>query len=368
MHVMVLGLRGFPGVMGGVETHAQQLYPELVKLGLDVTVIVRSCYQVYDGKSWEGVRFKRIWAPRSRSLEAIVHSVLGVLYAAWRRPDVLHVHAVGPSLVLPLARIAALRTVVTHHGPDYDREKWGRLARWLLRTGERFGMTLARERIVISPVIADLVRERYGRESSVIPNGVVIPEWPAGAMALEQFGLSPGRYVLLVSRFVPEKRHLDLIEAFESSALRDWRLVLVGGADHRGAYAHEVMDRVRKNERIVSTGFLTGSDLAEVFAHAGIFVLPSSHEGLPIALLEALSYGLRCLASDIPANLSVGLEPESYFALGDIGQLRERIGKLADRPWTDADRARLREWVARHYDWKKIAGQTATVLERAMKS
>lgn len=365
MKILVLGLRGFPAVQGGVETHAEHLYPELVKLGFDVTVAVRSGYQALKENNWKGVKFKKLWAPRHQSLEAIVHSLLAILYSGITRPDVVHIHAVGPALVTPIARLLGLCVVVTHHGPDYDREKWNGLARWMLKLGEKLGVTFAHERIAISPVIAELVGREYCKESHIVPNGVAIPKIHDTKQILEQFDLQSGKYVLLVSRFVPEKRHLDLLSAFERAEMEGWKLVLVGAADHSSSYDSKVLARANNMRDVVCTGFLTGLDLAEIYSHAGLFVLPSSHEGLPIALLEALGCGLPCFASDIPANLSVGLKPDCYFKLGAIDELAVKLDAAANTVWSTRDRQKLRKWVAHRYNWPKIAVQTSRVYQQA---
>jgi glycosyltransferase involved in cell wall biosynthesis len=360
LHVAFLGLRGFPEVQGGVETHCAHLCPLLVEMGCKVTVIARAGYQkpAYL-PAWRGVQFRPIWTPRSRGAEAIVHSFLGVLYAAWLRPDVLHIQAIGPALMAPLARLLGLRVVVTHHGPDYDRQKWGKLARWILRTGESWGMRWANARIVISRTIADLVRSKYALDSHLIPNGVTLPDMPATTGAPDQFGLVPGRYVLLVSRLVPEKRHLDLIRAFALAQLPGWKLALVGGSDHPDDYSRAVEQAGRDTPGVVATGFQSGLALRELYAHAGAFVLPSSHEGLPIAMLEALSFGLPVIASDIPANLEVDLPKQSYFRLGDVEMLSARLHELATGGEEDAlQRAARREWVVGRYDWLAIAALT----------
>lgn len=362
MRVMFLGLRGFPQVQGGVETHAERLCPLLVELGCEVEVIVRSPYMPAEkGDGWRGVRFVRVWSPKSKGLEAILHTFLGVLVAAVRRPDVLHIQAIGPALMTPLARLCGLRVVVTHHGPDYDRQKWGRFAKWALRTGERWGMRWSNARIVISRVIRNLIGEKHCVESALIPNGVVLPVLPLGRGVLDAFGLEPGRYVVLVSRLVPEKRHLDLIEAFRQAALPCWKLAIVGASDHPDAYVQSVLDEAKATPGVVCTGFQSGAKLAELFGQAGMFVLPSSHEGLPIAMLEALSYGLPVVASDIPANLEVGLPPEHYFPLGDVAALAQRLRECAARPLTTGDREARRLWVGERYDWRAIARQTLDV-------
>jgi len=363
MHVAFLGLRGFPDIQGGVETHCAHLCHILVEQGCKVTVIARAGYQKPEiGQSWRGVHFRSLWTPRSKGAEAIVHTFLGVLYAGlWLRPDVLHIQAIGPALMVPLARLLGLKVVVTHHGPDYDRQKWGGIARFILRMGERFGMRLSNQRIVISEVIREIVRSKHARESVLIHNGVDLPEIPASSGALESFTLVSGKYVLLVSRLVPEKRHLDLIEAFGRAGLAGWKLVIVGASDHPDEYTRSVLAEAGKRQDVVCTGFQKGLALQELYAHAGIFVLPSSHEGLPIALLEALSFGLPVIASDIPANVEVGLPPEHYFPLGAIDLLADRLQQFSGGSLSDAMRTERRAWVAERYNWTRIAEQTMAV-------
>jgi glycosyltransferase involved in cell wall biosynthesis len=359
LRVMVLGLRGIPNVQGGIETHVEHLYPRLVKLGCDVDVICRTPYVDAEKRQFGAIRLRRIWSPQRPGLEAFVHSLLGVIYAGFSRPDILHIHGIGPAAVTPLARLFGLRVVVTHHGPDYDRDKWGPVARAALRFGERMGMRYANARIVISRVIADLVRSRHGRDSVLIPNGVVVPELEAGAEHVLRFGLQPGKYFLQVSRIVPEKRQLELIEAFRLARPAGWKLALVGGLG-----ADSYSKRVRasaETDGVVLTDFLTGAPLRQVYTHAGAFVLPSSHEGLPIAMLEALSYGLPVIASDIPANLEVGLVPDSYFPLGDVAALARLLERAVSNTGTAESRDVRRRWVESRYDWDTIAGQTMRV-------
>lgn len=363
--VMVLGLRGFPHVQGGVETHAEHLYTELARMNCKVEVVVRDGYQpVSNPEVWKGIRFKRLWAPRKKSLEAIVHSVIGVLYAAVRRPDVLHIHAIGPALVTPLARLLGLKVVVTHHGPDYDRQKWGRAAKAALRFGERFGMTFATKRIVISNVIRNLVLDKYSRDSSLIPNGVTPPDIPASTGALAQFELTPGKYVLLVSRLVPEKRHLDLISAFEKAGLDGWKLALVGASDHPDDYTRSVLAAAARTPNVVCTGFQSGLALRELYAHAGTFVLPSSHEGLPIALLEALSYGLPVVASDIPANMEVSSPGIEFYPLGNIDALAQQLQQHAANKRDDVHAEAVKRQISERYRWSAIAAETRDVYRQ----
>jgi glycosyltransferase involved in cell wall biosynthesis len=298
-------------------------------------------------------------------VEALVHTFLGVLYAAVRRPDVVHVHAVGPWLLLPLAKLLGLRVVVTHHGQDYLREKWKAPARAVLRLGERLGTACANERIVISQAILDVIRSKYRRDAYLIPNGVADMK-VTGQGCLENYGLTPYRYVIQVSRLVPEKRQLDLIAAFKAAKLPGWKLLLVGGAQGSQRYADLVRRECAGDSAIVCTGFLIPAQVHELLAQAGIFALPSSHEGLPISLLEAMKLGTPVVASDIPANLQTGLEPGCYFRVGDVQMLATRLGEIANA--APEEREALRERLRRScapYDWDLIAESTMKVIQRA---
>jgi glycosyltransferase involved in cell wall biosynthesis len=362
MRVAVLGVRGIPGVQGGVETHAEQLYQRLAELGCDVEVLVRTPFVPAAQRSFGAIRLRRLWSPQRAGLEALVHSLLGVLYAAIARPHVLHIHAIGPAIVTPFARLLGLRVVVTHHGADYDRDKWGWFARWVLRTGERLGMRYAHARIAISQVIVELIRSKYGRDSDLISNGVAARPLQQAADQLQRFGLVPGRYFLQVGRMVPEKRQLDLIAAYAAARPAGWNLALVG-AQASDEYSKSVAVAAASAGAVL-TGFQSGAALEQLYTHAGAFVLPSSHEGLPIAMLEALSYGLPILASDIPANLEIGLDASSYFPVGDRSELARSLLRLAQAPPDEAARAARRRWTVRNFDWNRIAEQTLAVYRR----
>lgn len=359
---MVLGIRGIPNIEGGIETHAEHLYPRLASMGCDVTILVRSAFMPKDTESFGAIRLKHLWAPRTPGLEAFLHSLLGVTYAAFMRPDILHIHAIGPMLVTPIARLLGLKVVVTHHGPDYDRDKWGALARRTLRIGERLGMHWSNARIAISQVIHDHIHAKYKRDSVVIPNGVVTHEPETGLEHVANLGLQPGRYFLQVARMVPEKRQLDLITAYLGTLPTDWKLAIVGrlGTD---TYSNAVIAAARA-EGIVLTGFLTGTALRQIYTHAGAFVLPSSHEGLPIAMLEALSYGLPVLASNIPSNVAVGLNADAYFPLGNLTALTNSMRHLSMHPLDARSRLERRQWVALRYDWDNVAERTLATFAR----
>lgn len=369
LRVAWVGLRGFPDVQGGVEAHAEQLCPRLAQLGCDVTVYARRGYQDERfGPYWKGVHLRTLWAPRHKHLEAVVHTFLAITHAGLAgRPDVLHIQAIGPALWTPWARLLGLRVVVTHHGEDYRRQKWGAVARAVLRCGEACAVTASNQLIVISRSIRDGVAKGWGRQAEVILNGISAPSagHPPASAALREFGLAPRRYALLVSRMVEEKRHLDLIHAFERARLPGWRLALVGAADHADGYSQRVTEAATRVPGVVMTGFQTGETLAALQAHAGLFVLPSSHEGLPIALLEALAHGVPVLASDIAPHREIGLPANAYFPLGDVDALARQMVQAVDREEPEADRDARRRWVAERYSWERSARQTREVYGRA---
>jgi glycosyltransferase involved in cell wall biosynthesis len=365
--ILALGFRGIPDVPGGVEAHAAELYPRLVALGADVTVVGRSAYRPPLAPStWQGVKLKWLWCPKIQGIEALVHTFIGVLYAALRRPDVVHLHAVGPWLFVPLAKLLGLKVVITHHGEDYLREKWNAPARALLRLGERLGMTFADERIVISKSTLRLARETYGRPATLIPNGVTNLRPVESTRLTSKYGLVPLRYIIQVSRLVPEKRQLDLIAAFNAAQLPDWKLLLVGGAQGSQHYANKVREQCAGNPAIINTGFLTPPEVQELLSHAGIFALPSSHEGLPIALLEAMVLGTPVLASDIPANREMALDETCYFPVGDTSMLAARLRELSQAtPAARAIMAALLKAACGRFDWDKIAESTMQTMMRA---
>ncbi|MCM5571728.1 glycosyltransferase family 4 protein [Burkholderiaceae bacterium FT117] len=357
--VMVLGLRAVPGVPGGIETHCEHLYPRIVESGIEVEMVVRSPYaNPASGRRWQGITLHRLWSPRSTGIETIVHTLFGIAYAAVRRPDVLHLHAIGPAIYTPLARLLGLRVVVTHHGSDYEREKWGAAGKWILRTGERMAMRFANAVVSVSRSKAAQLAGQYGREPIAIPNGVPAIDPPEDRSVLGELGLEPGRYVVHIGRSAPEKKQDDLVLAFAKADLPGWKLAIVGdmsGSDRHSARVRALADG---NPAVVLAGPRTGKALHSLLCNAGLFALPSTIEGFSIALLEALSAGCAVVASDIPANHEVELPAGCYVKVGDIDGLAAAMSAVpASVPretWAD-----LQQQIRRQYDWGAIAERTA---------
>jgi len=366
MKIFVTGTRGIPDIPGGVEKHCQELYPLIVAQGHEVIVATRSPYVTDRINSWKGIYLLHIFAPRLKSLEAITHTFFAVIKARFHNPDIIHIHAVGPGLMVPLARMLGLKVVVTNHGPDYDRQKWGGLAKKMLRLGEYVGCRFANQVIVISREIANIVRKRCGRESNLIYNGVQIPDRSTKIDFLAQKGIMPHNYILALARFVPEKGLHDLIEAFNHFD-GNFQLVIAGDADHPNKYSRNLKRMSAENERVILTGFITGEELNQVFSHARLYVMPSYHEGLPISLLEAMSYDLPVLVSDIPANKEINLRLERFFRCGDITELGEKLLLLFEKGLPEDEMKEYRRQIAEKYDWREIADQTVNVYEKVLR-
>lgn len=361
LKIIVLGLRGIPEIQGGIEKHCEQLYPKLAQYGCNIEIVGRSPFLKKKRSYYQKLMIRRLYAPdpKYKGLEAFVNTFIGVLYAAFKKPDIVHIHAVGPALFVPLARILGQKVIVTHHGFDYQREKWGYFAKKIIKWGEYLGMNFANQRIVVSEEIKKHLRQTYGLESVKIPNGVKIETEKITEDALKKFELQKQRYILMVSRFVPEKRQEDLIRAFSDAKTNGWKLVLVGDISKEDQYIKNVIDLSEKNPNIILTGFQYGAILKSLYANAGLFVLPSSHEGLPIVILEALSFGIPVIASNINANLEVNLKKSSYFQLGNIAQLKRKISETVNTI-TDIDRRSLVNH-AKQYSWDVIAKKTFDV-------
>ncbi len=377
MKIVVTGTRGIPNVMGGVETHSEELFPRLVSHGFNVTVIRRSSY-VHDGLSeWKGVKLVDVESPKKKSFEAIIHTYRAIRKAKQLGVEILHIHAIGSALLVPYAKMLGMKVVFTHHGPDYDRDKWGFAAKTMLKLGERMGCMFADEVIVISDVIRNLIKKKYGRTKNVhlIYNGVPEADMCDYPEYFEELGIEKGKYILGMCRFVPEKNLHHLIDAYaslmknedellsvsEKIRIKSCKLVLAGDTDFEDEYSCNLKDMARKNG-VVLTGFIKGKKLHSLLSNCRCYCLPSSHEGLPIALLEAMSYGVPVVVSDIPANLEIGLPQEDYFPCGDVETLAKKLEVVVKNAPCHID------YDMEKYDWERIADEVANVYNEILNS
>jgi glycosyltransferase involved in cell wall biosynthesis len=367
MKVCVIGLRGLPGVAGGVETHCEQLYPrlQLMRRADEFVVIGRRPYLDLPEFAYKGIRVVPLFAIRNKYLEAISNAIVGVLHARFKlHADVVHIHAIGPSLVAPLAKFLGMKVVITHHGDDYNRSKWNRFAQAALRVGEYLGVQFCDQMINVSASVTRRLKKRFPKKVTTfqqIPNGANhVSTTSAGGLStdrpdtLQSYGLVGSRYITCVGRLVPEKRFEDVIAAFEHVSNYD-KLVIVGGAEENSPYLQKL--QTMAGDRVIFTGALSREDVDTLLADSALFVLASSHEGLPIVALEAIAAGVPVLLSDIEPNLDIGLPAENYFRLHDVEQLASKMG-------ADAALYRIRANLGAQYDWHAITQQTSLVYER----
>lgn len=362
MKIVVTGTRGIPNIMGGVETHCEELFPRIVKKGFDVTLIRRKSYVKDSISEYEGVKLIDIETPKKKSFEAIIHTFRAIWKAKSIGADIVHIHAIGPALLTPMARLLGMKVVFTHHGPDYDRDKWGKAAKTILKLGERMGTKYANEVIVISEVINDLLVRKYNRKDChLIYNGVPEPEICDYPEYFKELGIEKGKYILGMCRFVPEKNLHHLIEAFTKTKHEGYKLVLAGDTDFEDEYSRSLKAMAKENG-VILTGFIKGKKLHSLLSNTHCYVLPSSHEGLPIALLEAMSYKAPVIVSNIPANLEVGLKYENYFEVGNIEELTQRLQKNMDSPYQKI------EYDMSLYNWDIITEQTVNIYSNIQNS
>lgn len=352
-------------MQGGVETHCEQLYPCMARHGHDIFVFGRQNFLASrEPYTYQGCRILPTPHPHNFKFEALVHSLTSVVRAKRLRPDIVHIHAIGPALVVPFARLLGLRVVVTHHGMDYLRKKWGLLARTMLRLGEWCAAHFANHVVVISKSIQRQVLSLSPRQrTSLIPNGVRLPSVSAPEVSEEfrRSGLAGQTYIFALGRFVAEKGFHDLLEAYARLGRADVRLVLAGDADHPGEYS-EALKRRAGELGVLLTGFIKGPYLDDLFRHASLFVIPSYHEGLPIALLEAMSYDLKVVASDIEPHQEMELPADCYFPVGNIDKLADKINEVLEKTSVFA----FRHLLEQKYNWENIADQTLEVYHNVL--
>lgn len=369
MRIVVTGLRGMPGVMGGVESHCDELLPRLKALcpTAEIIVLGRIPYVGASPVDVGGITVKGVPTIRSTSLEAITGTLSAVIKARSLGADLLHIHAIGPAILTPLARLLGLPVIVTHHGADYNRGKWGRFAKEMLRLGEAAALRFASIVICVSPSLRDKLAREHPRAAAklvYIPNGVPSAA-PASDRAVEdqvnavlaEHGMARGEFLLAVGRLVPEKGFDTLIDAVRRLPIKT-RLLIVGGSEHRSDYADRLMGMA--DGRIRFAGALPRAVVHRLYAAAGMFVLPSFHEGLPIAALEAARFGAPMLLSDIDANRDLGLPAGNYFPVGDAAALAESLSGARPVPAVDG------RTLCERFDWNHIAAETLAAYNQAL--
>jgi glycosyltransferase involved in cell wall biosynthesis len=371
MKIAMIGQKGIPARSGGIERHVEELSVELAARGHDVLVFCRSWY-VWPIRDYKGVRCIKTWGITTKHLDAITHTFTSILKATSEKVDVFHFHGVGPALLSWLPKILrpSAKVVVTFHCIDRHHQKWGLVARLMLNLGERMACFIPDATISVSKTLETYVRLSFSVDAKYIPNGAQVLMHDADPKLLKPFGLEPNAYLMMCARLVRHKGAHLLIEAWKKlkhqhpELVAHKQLAIVGGSAFTDDYVRELHELAKNEPSIVLTGNQTGETLHALFGHAYAFVHPSESEGLPIAILEAMSYGKCVLSSDIPENLELTKDHGLTFKTGDVKDLVENMKMLFENPdLVKAVGAEARTYIAKTYDWKDIAETTEYLYE-----
>lgn len=355
MKVCAMGFRGFPKVEGGVEKHCEELYPRMSD-NIEMIVFRRRSY-VNSSQSFNNIEFIDLPSTNIKGIENIIHSYLCTRRIAKIRPDLVHIHNIGAALFSNKLAKRGIPIVLTYHSPNYEHAKWGSFAKKLLLHSEKVAFKNSAKVIFVNRFQMEKFPEEIRSKSVYIPNGMTEPVFSPNTDYLKEIGAEPGKFVLSVGRITPEKGFDTLIKAFERSRHDGYKLVIAGGVEFESKYMEELRELCGDN--VIFTGFVIGDQLAQLYTNAALFVLASHNEGFPLVLLEAMSYRLDVLVSDIPATHLVKLDNACYFACGDdetlANKLSERLISPAKKDYDNAE-----------FDWDNVARHTEAVYNEVL--
>ena len=359
----MIGHKRIPSREGGVEVVVEELSTRLVKDGYQVDVYNRRGKNVQDKtadiensnlKEYKGVKIITIPTINKKGIDALIYSFLATIRALFGHYDVIHYHAEGPCAMLWIPHLFGIHTVATIHGLDWQRSKWGNLGTKYIKFGEKIAAKYADEIIVLSKGIEKYFKETYNRKTYYIPNGVNAPTIRDPKIIKEKYNLEKDSYILYLARIVPEKGLHYLIEAYKQINT-DKKLVIAGGASHTNDYLKKIRETVKDNPNIIMTGFVQGRLLEELYSNCYLYCLPSDVEGMPLSLLEAMSYGCECLVSDIEENSSVINEYGYSFKKSNISDLKKVLQKMLNH--RSKKREEISNFILKNYSWGKNVKQ-----------
>lgn len=366
LKVAMFGQKRIPSREGGVEIVVEELCKRMVSKGHEVTCYNRRGHHVsgaeFDGNigtEYEGIRLKSVMTIEAKGLAAVTSSFFAALRTAFGKYDVVHIHAEGPAAFCWIPKLFGKRIVFTVHGLDWARAKWqGGFGEKYIRFGEKMGVKFADEIIVLSKRVQKYFKDTYNRETRLIPNGVNRPEQIPASIITDKHGLKKDEYILFLGRLVPEKGIQYLIEAFKGVNTNK-KLVIAGGSSDTDEFVNELKEQANLDERILFTGFVQGKELEELYSNAYIYVLPSDLEGMPLSLLEAMSFGNCCVVSDIPECADVVEDQGVTFAKGNVAELKEKLQWLCDDTKATLEyKKEAADFICEKYNWDEVCEQT----------
>ena len=371
LRIAMLGHKRIPSREGGVEIVVEQLSTRMTALGHQVTCYNRKGHHVSGAEfdtnklaEYKGVNLKSVWTVDRKGLAAMTSSLSAAVKAAWGKYDIVHFHAEGPCAMLWIPKLFGKRCIATIHGIDWQRSKWGGFASNYIKFGEKVAAKYADEIIVLSKGVQDYFWTTYHRKTEFIPNGVNRPVICEPDMIREKFQLEKDSYILFLGRIVPEKGLRYLVEAFKQVDTNK-KLVIAGGASDTNDVVNEIKEMARQDNRIIFTGFVQGQLLDELYSNAYIYTLPSDLEGMPLSLLEAMSYGNCCLVSDIAECAEVVEDKAVVFRKSDVNDLREKLQQLCDHPeQVEKYKEQAADFICNKYSWDDVVERTLMLYAR----
>ena len=371
MKIVMFGHKRIPSREGGIEIVVEELATRMVALGHEVTCLNRSGKHV-SGKSfgtetlreYKGIGVRKVLTLDKKGLAAVSSSISAAFRSAFSKADVVHIHAEGPAVMCWLPKLFGKKVIVTVHGLDWQREKWkGGFGAKYIHMGEKMAVRFADEIIVLSKNVQQYFEDTYGRKTIMIPNGVTKPEIREAREITKNYGLHKDEYILFLGRLVPEKGIHYLMEAFRNIKT-DKKLVIAGGSSDSGDYEQKLREMAEGNENILFTGFIQGRVLEELYSNAYVYVLPSDVEGMPLSLLEAMSYGNCCLTSDIPECTEVVEDHGVTFSRGEVSKLAEKLQQLCDEPGTVKEyKETACDFICGKYSWDDVTSRTLELYQ-----
>lgn len=355
--VAVIGTRGFPGVQGGVEIHSENLYSRMSD-DIAVRLYRRKPYLSEQSKlRYKNIGYVDLPSTKIKGLEAVLHTFLAVIHILFHRPDIVHIHNIGPGLFTPLLRLFGLKVVLTYHSPNYEHKKWGWMARQILKFGEYLSLNFANMIIFVNKAQMLKYSQKILVKSLNIVNGITHKERSDNQDYINKIGLEKSGYLLSVGRLTPEKGFEYLVEA--ANRIDEIKHVVIAGAsDHDDSYCRKLKS-LDKSNKVIFTGFTFGENLRQLYSNAQLYVLSSVNEGFPLVLLEAMDYCLPIVASNIPATNIPQLSDDDFFEVGNTDSLVE----VLKRKLSNSRCGEPRHYDLSAYNWDNIASQTIAVYK-----
>ena len=370
LRIAMIGQKEVPSRFGGIEVAVEALAVRMAARGHQVTLY--NCYRYNPRKRagkgklkfYKGVHICEVPVPDIKGIATVLAYLTATVLALKGQYDCIHYHAEGPAAMSFMPRIFGVRTVVTIHGLDWKRTKWGSFASWYLKKGEKTAVSWADEIIVLNQAAKEYFQESYHRKTVMIPNGIERTEKRKANVITQNWGLKKDGYILYLGRIVPEKGIENLIRAF-FNVVTDKKLVIAGGLSDTKAFYKKIKEIAGQDSRVIFTGFVQGKELEELYSNSYIYCLPSELEGMPISLLEAISYGNCCLCSDIPECRELLENGGFLFKMGDIEDLCRVLQILCQHPeMVEKSRKEIKNFMFEKYDWDKITEKTLALYER----